>query len=135
MLADEKEIKMQAEIDDCPMVIRGEKTHLRRLFFNLLNNAIKFTYPGGKITLSLRREDHTVLAQVADTGIGIPEENLPKIFDKFFHFNGTGLDVPPGNGLGLSIAQSIVKAHSGEISVKSKAGEGTVFTVKLPLAP
>jgi heavy metal sensor kinase len=133
ILAGEKEITVTLDAPQKQILIRGDKTHLRRLFFNLINNSIKFTYAGGKIHLRVQPEGRSVQISFTDTGIGIPEENLPKIFDKFFHYNGTGIDVPAGNGLGLSIAQSIAKIHSGEISVKSRVGKGTTFTVKLPI--
>ena len=133
ILAQEKEITVETNDLKEPILIHGDKVHLRRLFFNLINNAIKFTYPGGVIRIRIEREDHSVKILFSDTGVGIPEENLSKIFDKFFHHNATGVDVPVGNGLGLSIAQSIAKIHNGEISVKSRVGEGTAFAVKLPI--
>ncbi len=133
ILAEEKEIKVEMSAPKKHIFIHGDKVHLRRLFFNLINNAIKFTYPGGIVRIRAQSEGRSVRISFADTGIGISEENLPKIFDKFFHFNGTGVDVSAGNGLGLSIAQSIAKIHLGDISVKSRVGEGTTFIVKLPI--
>lgn len=133
LLAAEKEISVEANLLSGPVLVHGDKTHLRRLFFNLINNAIKFTFPGGVIRLQMRHRGRGVEVLLSDTGVGIPEENISKIFSKFFHFNMVGSDTYIGNGLGLSIAQSIAKIHGGDISVQSVVGKGSTFTVFLPI--
>ena len=133
LLAGDKEIDVQVETPPEPILLHGDRMHLRRLFFNLLNNAIKFTPPKGHIRLGMKRQNGMALVTFTDNGIGIPEQNIGKVFDKFFHAGpGQGAQ---GNGLGLSIAQAIAKIHSGRISVKSREGQGTTFTVILPLQP
>ncbi len=106
---------------------------MRRLFLNLIDNAIKFTSVGGSISISLKYENQKALVSIIDTGIGIEEENLPKLFDKFFRIDGTVKDSTPSSGLGLSIAQSIAELHNGEISVTSRVGQGSKFIVSFPL--
>jgi two-component system heavy metal sensor histidine kinase CusS len=133
ILTAEKEFILDVRLPDNPIPVHADKVHLRRLFFNLINNAIKFTQPNGAIGIHLEASGRESLISITDTGAGIPKENLQKIFDKFFHYNGIGASDPPGNGLGLSIAQSIAKAHSGDIQVQSTVGKGSIFTVRLPL--
>ena len=133
VLASEKEIKVNTHLPESPVILHGDKVHLRRLFFNLINNAIKFTHPQGTLGILMKTDGMNALISITDTGVGIPDENLHKIFDKFFHFDSVGSDNSPGNGLGLSISQSIVKIHSGAIQVQSTVGKGSIFTVRLPL--
>ena len=133
ILANQKSIEVGSFLPEEPLKICGDKVHLRRLFFNLINNAIKFTYSKGSISLRLKGAGRKAVVTVTDTGVGIPPEVLPKIFDKFFHYSGFGMENSPGNGLGLSIAQSIAKVHSGDIHVESTLGKGTSFIVRLPL--
>ncbi|MBI4432473.1 MAG: HAMP domain-containing protein [Candidatus Omnitrophica bacterium] len=134
ILAAEKRITVETSIPEKPIFIEGDKVHLRRLFYNLINNAVKFTPPGGRIGIKLRVGKREAFVSVWDSGVGIPKEYLPRIFDKFFHFDGLNLESVSGLGLGLSIAVSIAKIHSGDIQVKSAPGEGTTFTVRLPLS-
>lgn len=134
ILAGEKNIAVRFDLPRPPLYMHGASVHLRRLFYNLINNALKFTPAGGRIGVSLERRDGYAFISVSDTGMGIPAENLPKIFDKFFHFETKGKNVPSGTGLGLSLAQSIAKVHGGNIQAKSIVGQGTTFTVRLPLS-
>jgi signal transduction histidine kinase len=115
------------------LFVEANRLHLRRLFFNLINNAIKFTQEGGTITLSLKREGKKAILSVTDTGIGIPKEDLPKIFDRFYHRDRTQWTTDAASGLGLSIVHSIALLHKGSISVDSIVGKGSTFTVTLPL--
>jgi len=133
MLASEKKIKV---ISDCPqekLFIYGDKVHLRRLFLNIITNAIKFTSLGGEIHLSAIQDKKNLHVDISDTGEGIDPENLDKIFEKFFRVDKGENSQQAGFGLGLSIALSIAKAHQGNIKVRSKFREGTTFTVILPL--
>src|SRR5262249_15329346 len=98
---------------------------------NLVSNAIKFTPQGGTIRVSARERDHEIVVSVSDTGPGIPDEDLPKIFDRFWRGRGTK---QKGSGLGLSIAKGIVEAHGGTIWAESQFGKGSSFFFTLPLA-
>jgi len=104
------------------------------LFLNLVDNAIKYTPEGGRVTLSWRREDGWVRVDVSDTGVGIPPEDLPHIFERFYRVDKARSRERGGTGLGLSIAQWIAHAHGGRIEVESQVGQGTTFTVWLPEA-
>ncbi|MDD2752943.1 MAG: ATP-binding protein, partial [Candidatus Omnitrophica bacterium] len=133
MLASPKNIILSIDIPQEAGLINADELHLRRLFLNLIDNAIKFTPVGGSISISLKYENQKALVAIIDTGIGIEEENLPKLFDKFFRIGGIVKDAGPSSGLGLSIAQSIAELHNGEISVTSRVGQGSKFIVFLPL--
>ncbi len=135
ILADEKKISADLKLPGIRQVpVKADKTHLRRLFLNLITNAITYTPEGGRIGIELTLAENQAQVAISDTGIGISEENLTKIFDKFFRAHKGGDDPVPGTGLGLSIARSIVRAHQGTITVQSRINEGSVFTVILPLA-
>ena len=114
--------------------IMGDRFHLRRMFFNLLDNAIKFTPEKGSIDLSLKYADKEAIVLVSDTGIGIPESDIPRIFDRFYRVDIADQKIAHGAGLGLSIAISIARLHNGDISAESKPpAKGTTFAVTLPL--
>ncbi len=113
------------------IMINADELYLRRLFLNLIDNAIKFTSEGGKLNIEIQQLKKNIQISISDTGVGISEADLPQIFNKFFHRDKPG--APPGHGLGLSIADSIARAHHGEIKVTSQPGEGTTFTVILPV--
>jgi heavy metal sensor kinase len=134
ILAGEKRIAVNFRTPETKVFVNADEQTLRRLFLNLIDNAIKYTPPGGKIEASLRLEDGRIKISIADTGVGIDQENLPRLFDKFFRIEGKIKATGPSSGLGLSIAQSIAKLHQGDISVSSQVGKGTIFTVDLPLA-
>ncbi len=114
------------------IIIAADENQMKRLFLNLLDNSIKYTPEGGKVMIDLQKKEEIVNVHIADTGIGIPKEELPFIFDRFYQVDKsrTGMGV----GLGLSIAKSIVEAHRGTIQVESKLGQGTTFVVTLPLS-
>ena len=114
--------------------IQGDRNSMEGIFTNLISNAIKYTLDGGKITISLDDDDGFLKVSVADTGIGIKSEDLPRIFDKFYRVKSTETRQIIGTGLGLSIVKSIVDAHMGTISVESTEGKGTTFCVLLPKA-
>jgi heavy metal sensor kinase len=116
-------------------LIEGDRVRLRELFLNLIGNAVRYTPTGGTITLSLNRQDGFILAAVSDTGIGISQEHLPHIFERFYRVNQADPDNNGGAGLGLAICKRIVELHGGRIEVESKPGVGTTFTVYLPQQP
>ncbi|MDD5069474.1 MAG: ATP-binding protein [Candidatus Omnitrophica bacterium] len=133
LLALKKSIKVEAEIPKKEVFVRADRIHLRRLFFNLVHNAVKFNYQNGRIFLSAEYSADKAYVSIADTGVGIEAADLPKIFDKFFYVNRTDENLESGNGLGLSITQTIAKLHQADIDVKSQPNGGATFTVTLPL--
>lgn len=119
------------EVDQ--VTVLGDADRLRQLFLNLLENAIKYTPEGGSVELSLSKQNDWTQFEVSDTGIGIPPENLSHIFDRFYRVDKARARAHGGSGLGLSIAKWIATAHGGTIRVTSQLGEGTTFTVTLPI--
>lgn len=131
VVAEDNGVSFDIEIPPEDLLIEGDTVRLQRCISNLLDNALKFTPPGGRVTISARRLSDSVEMVVRDTGEGISQDDLPHIFEKFYRSDKSRST--PGNGLGLSFVQSIVKAHHGEITVKSRTGEGTAFTIILPV--
>ncbi len=127
--AEQAEISLKTDIPAEPVIIQADQTQITRVLGNLLDNALKFTPAGGCVTIGLREEENEVHFWVQDTGIGIPEADIPKLFSRFHRARNAA--AYPGNGLGLVIAQSIVDEHGGNISVESSDGL-TCFTVQLP---
>ncbi len=115
-----------------PLNIIGNSEQLYRLISNLIINAIQYTPKEGKITVVLDRSDHYAVIQVQDTGIGIPQTELGRIFDRFYRVNSDRSRSTGGSGLGLAIAQAIVQAHHGNLNVQSELGKGSTFTILLP---
>ncbi|GFE69511.1 hypothetical protein CFPU101_21210 [Chroococcus sp. FPU101] len=113
--------------------IRGDQAQLSRLFSNLLENAINYTPEGGKIRLRLTQHNQTALVSIKDTGIGIPSESLPFVFDRFWRADQARTYRQGGTGLGLAIAMAIARVHGGQITVSSEMGKGSCFQVSLPL--
>ena len=131
MIAETKKIYLS--MDEIPDIqISGDETLLRRAFLNLLDNAIKYTSPGGCINVSLEDREDEVIVRIEDTGIGISEGHLEKIFDRFFRVDPSRSRESGGTGLGLNICKNIVELHKGKIEVKSKLGAGSTFEVTLP---
>ncbi|MEE8282297.1 MAG: ATP-binding protein [candidate division NC10 bacterium] len=118
-----------------PVSIQGDPERLRRLLLNLVDNGIKYTPPGGEVTLSLERDEEWASLKVSDTGIGLSPEELERVFQPFYRAAETRSRGEGGAGLGLCIARSIAEAHSGRIQVESALGRGSTFTVRLPLHP
>ena len=130
--ADAKSVKVGiAAADGLPNVL-GDEEKLRQVFSNLLNNALKFTPVEGEITLSARTEPRAIAVSVSDNGVGIPEEHLPHIFERFYKVDRSRRD--GGTGLGLAIVKHIVQAHGGEVWVESREGGGSSFSFRLPAA-
>lgn len=120
-----------ADVDQA--CVLGDADRLKQLLLNLVDNAIKYTPPGGNVSLSLSKQDGWATVQIADTGVGIPPEDLPYIFDRFYRVDKARNRGQGGSGLGLSIAKWIAQVHGGDIEVVSQVGQGTAFTVSLPL--
>ncbi len=113
--------------------ITGHSRDIERSFANLLDNAIKYTERGGWITVSAVRQDDDIVVAFEDTGLGIPEEDLPRIFERFFRVDKSRSKEMGGTGLGLAIVKHVVQAHGGVIDVTSKPGQGSRFTLELPI--
>ena len=116
--------------EDCPVLILEDD--LYQIVFNLMENGIKYNIPGGSLTVHLRREEDNAILEVSDTGMGIPEEALPHVFERFFRVDKARSRATGGSGLGLSIVRTIVQRNRGEITVSSVAGQGSTFTVTFP---
>lgn len=119
------------EVDQVQVL--GDADRLKQLILNLIDNAVKYTPAGGDVYVGLTKNGGNSELIVRDTGIGIPEEDIPFIFDRFYRVDKARTRAHGGSGLGLSIARWIVDVHGGDIEVTSKVGEGTTFTVRLPL--
>lgn len=125
-------VKVKLGEEDQALVM-GDPDRLRQLLLNLVDNALKYTPAGGEVTLSLQREPGWVCIAVSDTGIGIPPEDLPHIFERFYRSDKARTRGKGGTGLGLAIAKWIAEAHNGRITVESAPNRGSTFTVWLPL--
>jgi heavy metal sensor kinase len=132
-LAEPKRIEVRAEIPIQPVIVEGDEQALARVLLILLDNAVKYTNEGGRITFQVTVTDSRVEALVSDTGAGIAAADLPHIYDRFWRADKVRSRSMGGTGLGLSIARSIVERHSGEIEVQSEPGRGSQFTIRLPL--
>lgn len=128
-VADEKQIDLSCELDNgCSM--RGNVQSLQRMLANLLDNALKYTPPNGKVGINLGCADASIKVVVTDTGIGIPQPDQARIFERFFRCDQSRSET--GCGMGLSFSQAVARAHGGEISVASEAGNGATFTITFP---
>jgi len=132
--AAEKGVRMRFLVEPDPLSIRADKRAVKRIFTNLVSNAIKYTPSGGTVQVRVGRDDGRSFVEVMDTGIGISTDNLPHIFDKFYRVRDRQTAEIVGTGLGLPIVKALVEAHSGEIKVDSEVGRGSTFTVFLPIA-
>lgn len=113
--------------------VASSPTRLQQLFGNLVENAIKYNKPQGRVTVTLQRQRNMALVKVRDTGIGIPAEHLPRLFERFYRVDSSRSREIGGTGLGLSIVKHLAGLYHGDVSVESVVGEGSVFTVRLPL--
>lgn len=132
-LADQKKQKLSYIGADKDLLIVADPEKLERVFYNLLSNAIKFTPQEGSIDLLFEQNDHQVRIGVRDSGIGLSEEDLPYIFDRFYQAKGGDSNPSPGTGIGLALAKELVELHQGRLEVESEEGKGSTFWVSLPL--
>jgi signal transduction histidine kinase len=134
VLAVQREVKFCVEErDGLPETVHWDLDRINEVLGNLLSNAFKFTPHGGSVTLTIEPSDGGVRMEVRDTGAGIPAEQLPRIFEKFYQADNQSSARAAGSGLGLAIAKQIVDAHGGTISCQSRSGVGTAFTITLPV--
>ena len=128
--AGDKDIDLQFQGE--PVWIKGDSRMVEDLIYNLVDNGIKYTENGGRVTLSVFPESDGAIVQVSDTGIGIPKEDQSRIFERFYQVDKSRSKKVGGSGLGLSIVKHIVQSHGGSIDLKSSPGNGTTIRIKLP---
>jgi len=129
-VADDQRVTLGVELDPDLPVIVADRGRILQLLGNLLGNALKFTPAGGRVRIGAEQVGDEARISVADTGAGIPPEDLPHLFDRYWQARSSRR---AGAGLGLAIARGIVEAHGGRIRAESEVGVGTTFTVTLPL--
>lgn len=133
ILAEKRDIELTASFDDEELIIEGDEMKIQQVIINIVDNAIKYTPDGGKVWVEAYKGIDSAIIKVSDTGIGIPQEDILKIFDRFFRVDKARSRETGGTGLGLSIAHKIVLMHDGNIHITSKEGKGSTFYVELPL--
>ncbi len=131
-LAAEHGVELERKVD-CAAELVGDRERLAQILDNLISNAIKFTPPGGQVEVRTFCKGDVAFVEVADTGIGISEDDQAQLFQRFFRAEGAVRRAIEGTGLGLAIVKAIVDAHGGDLSVESSAGSGTTFRIELPL--
>jgi signal transduction histidine kinase len=131
-LASSKKLRIATDIDESELYVSGDLTLLQRLFFVLIENGVKYTPENGTVSVALRSSLDDAVIEVFDTGIGIAEEDLPHVFDRFWRADKVRSREMGGTGLGLSIAKWIVEKIGGSIQVESMLGRGSKFIVRLP---
>lgn len=136
MLAEAAGITVTVESPEHPVVVPVDRTRIRQALLNLVTNAVKYTAAGGRVMLGLAERDQQVVLEVRDTGIGIAPGDVPHVFDRFWRADParTRMGESAGTGLGLAITKWIAEAHGGSITVQSRPGRGTIFTISLPAA-
>jgi signal transduction histidine kinase len=132
-LANKKKIRIKTS-QASGLIVRGDKTQLERLFLNLVRNSVTYGKSGGWIKVETMKSGGQAVVKVSDNGIGISEEDLPRIFDRFFKVDKSREREEDSTGLGLAIVKLITKAHRGTVAVESVLGEGSCFTVLIPLS-
>ncbi len=128
-----KQITLAVSMDAKPVMAAAEKDRVKQMAINLIDNAIKYTPSGGTVTVAVTQEDGFGILRVEDTGIGIPQGNIPRLFERFYRVDKSRSRALGGTGLGLAIVKHIVKLFEGHITVSSEVGKGSVFTVSLPM--
>jgi signal transduction histidine kinase len=129
----EVSVDNQVPAELAPVWADPERVH--QVLFNLLDNAVRFTPPGGRVLVTAQRQNGSCEVTVADTGPGIPAEHLPRLFERFYRVDSARSAKDGGTGIGLAIARSVVEAHGGHIRAESEVGRGSAFTFDLPVAP
>lgn len=130
--ARDKNISINSRVEPSIDKIRGAKDYIQETISNLLANSVKYTPGNGKIDINVADKGNSILIQIKDTGIGIPKDELPKIFDEFYRASNAKKVERDGTGLGLSIAKQVVERHNGRIWVESEEGKGSTFNIILP---
>ncbi len=131
LAAEQSELVLRGELPDEPIWVQGNPRRLRQVFDNLLSNAIKYNRPGGWVNVKVNQNDHYVIVEVVDSGIGIPFEEQPKIFERFYRVQSPQTEEIQGTGLGLAIVKSVIEKHKGRIWVESSPNQGSTFAFVL----
>ncbi len=131
-LAEAKGLQLSQELPEAPALVQGDERQLEQALVNLLENAVNYTEPGGCVTLRITVEGAETHIAVEDTGIGIPPEHLPRIFERFYRVDKDRSRALGGTGLGLSIVKHVVQSHGGRLQVESTPGKGSIFKMILP---
>jgi signal transduction histidine kinase len=134
-MAFDKQVEFTYELASDLPDIEGHSSELQLALYHIARNAVQHTPGGGSIRLTARAQDGQVIIEISDTGEGIPEEHLPRIFERFYRVDKARTLIGSRNGMGLAIARKVIEKHAGEIAVHSEVGKGTVFTVTLPGVP
>jgi two-component system, OmpR family, phosphate regulon sensor histidine kinase PhoR len=135
LAASAREKRVAVEVVEEPLPpVPGDADALERLLTNLLDNALKYNRPDGQVTVRLRREGGQAVIEVSDTGIGIPQEALARIFERFYRVDKGRAREEGGTGLGLAIVKHVAQSHGGQVEVDSRIGRGSTFRVRLPFA-
>jgi signal transduction histidine kinase len=132
--ADEKRIDLTLTLPPKAPKVRGDKQRLSVLLMNLIGNAIKYTPENGTVQVTLTASEQRVAVSVRDTGIGIAPEDQPHVFEKFYRASNDKVQAVAGTGLGLAIAREVARLHGGDIHLQSEPGQGSTFTVELPVS-
>ena len=134
LVAEDHDLDLQCIVSQ-PVTVTGDRGWLERLLLNLLDNAMKFTRKGGKVSVSVSRDGDSARVDVRDTGIGMPPDAIPHVFERFYRVDPARSPAADGAGLGLSLVKWIIDRHQGRIAVDSHLGTGSTFTIWLPVAP
>jgi signal transduction histidine kinase/CheY-like chemotaxis protein len=130
--AGRKRIELVADVEEPGLEVRADRSKTKQIMYNLLSNAVKFTHPGGRVTLTVRADGETLAVRVADTGIGIREEDQQRIWEAFTQVDGSYARKYQGTGLGLTLVRKFVEMHGGRFGLESRFGEGSVFWFSIP---
>ena len=134
LIAQREGLRLEVQVPSALPPILGHTPHLYQVLDNLLANAVKFTPPGGRISVRGWEAAGQVMVSVSDTGVGIPEDEVGRIFDRFYQVDGSMSRRYGGAGLGLALVKEIVEAHGGQVRVQSRLGQGSCFELALPVA-
>lgn len=132
LVLNSKKIKVNLDFSEKPFLIFGDPKSMEQVFSNLIDNAVKYNEPGGKIAVRGFYETDTAKIEIEDTGIGIPDSDIPRVFERFYRVDKSRSRESGGTGLGLAIVKHIIERHSGQIQVKSHPQKGSTFTITLP---
>ena len=128
-------LTLETKLEEPLPLILADRNRMEQVIANIVSNAIKYNRPGGTVTLSAFSQEDKVVIKVQDTGIGIPQEDIPRLFERFYRVDKARSRERGGTGLGLAIAKEIVEQHQGTIGVESQLDAGTTVTITLPVCP
>ena len=134
LLMESKDLVVEVSVPEHPVLALGEREELDKVVLNVVSNAVKYTPEGRRVRITLEAATDVVVLRVADEGLGISEADQAQLFTEFFRSNNPEAVAQPGTGLGLAIVKRIIERHRGQVEVDSTLGEGSTFTVTLPIA-